>query len=422
MTDTNPASDNIIGTDFNDTLTGSRGNDSIFGLGGNDNIFDSAGDDFIDGGSGSDRIDAQGGVDTILGGDGNDQIFVFDATAMIDGGAGDDLIQSSGGDSTILGGDGDDAIDVTGNVSLIDGGNGVDFVSFNLLPPLGRPLVLQQNDDGTIQFADQQPIILRNIEGVFFFGASDPLDGSALSVGISLIAGVEEVITGSGNDLIRIAAGLTENGLSITTGDGADIIRFEQNLFFSGGLTDVTITDFSAEDLIDLVQIARRFDFGPFMNLPPVFIGADAFTGRGGEFRFERGAEETLLLFDGDGNTEIDFTLTFDGSFDFEQVSVRSIQSFSALRITRSIADQGTDGDDRLLGTFGDDTIQGLGGNDSLEGRGGADILDGGAGDDIFFLDVLNESAGLDVPPATIIGGADMDLVVVDVSQTFDVA
>ncbi|MEO0319773.1 MAG: hypothetical protein AAF199_02645 [Pseudomonadota bacterium] len=359
-------------------------------------------------------------ADSITGTDGDDTIFVNRDDVIIDAGDGDDFIQLDFFYASIFAGDGNDTIDISGNTSLIDGGNGFDSVSFNSLLRLGRPLILQQNSDGTIQFSNQEPVILRNVEDVFFFGANDPLDASALAVGISLIAGVGAVITGSGDDLIRITAGLTENGLSITTGDGADIIRFEENSF-RGSLTDVTITDFSAEDLIDLGQIAGQFEFGPIMNLTPVFIGANAFSGRGGEFRFERGAEETLLLFDGDGDTEIDFTLTFDGSFDFEEVSIRSIQSFFALRIARNTADQGTDGDNRLLGTLGDDTIQGLDGDDSIEGRGGADILDGGAGDDIFFLDVLNEGTGLDVPPATIIGGADMDLVVVDVSQVFEV-
>jgi len=338
---------------------------------------------------------------------------------------GDDFIIGNGGRDTIFGGEGDDDIVVVANregiADIVDGGSGFDFVSFVDLPRFERRLVLQQNADGTIQFSGDEPVILRNVESVIFFGPSDSIDASALSTGIEIIGGFGDIITGSGNDLIRVTSGLTQNGLPISTGGGADIIRFEEASFF-GGLTELTITDFSSNDVIDLDRVARRFDFGPVMTLLPIFIGAEAFTGRGGEFRFERRADETLLLFDGDGDTESDFTLTLAGSFDLERLSIRSIQSFFALRIARSTADQGTDGNNRLLGTLGDDTILGLDGNDSLEGRGGADLLDGGAGEDLFFVEVTEEDSEFVVPSVTLIGGEGRDLVVVNVASASDVA
>lgn len=44
--------------------------------------------------------------------------------------------------------------------------------------------------------------------------------------------------------------------------------------------------------------------------------------------------------------------------------------------------EDGTDGDDLLVGTFRDDVLNGLAGNDTLQGQDGSDVLDGGNDDD----------------------------------------
>jgi Ca2+-binding RTX toxin-like protein len=58
----------------------------------------------------------------------------------------------------------------------------------------------------------------------------------------------------------------------------------------------------------------------------------------------------------------------------------------------------GAGGNDRLLGRAGADSLFGDDGNDILDGGAGADLLDGGPGDDIFFVDdagdVIHEAAG----------------------------
>lgn len=63
--------------------------------------------------------------------------------------------------------------------------------------------------------------------------------------------------------------------------------------------------------------------------------------------------------------------------------------------------EQGSDGDDRLLGGKGDDDLRGGAGDDLLYARDGDDVLDGGAGDDtldgVTGDDVLTGGAGADL-------------------------
>jgi hypothetical protein len=77
--------------------------------------------------------------------------------------------------------------------------------------------------------------------------------------------------------------------------------------------------------------------------------------------------------------------------------------------VANAVAQQGTPGDDFLIGTLGDDVILGGAGNDEIQGLAGIDTLNGGIGDDTLLGglgdDILIAGAGNDI----LDGGAGVD-------------
>lgn len=97
-------SQNIVGSNADETLTGSAAGDRINGAGGNDSLFGGGGNDLLFGGSGNDILDGGTGDDTLIGGSGAD-IYQFS------GSWGNDVIMAN--DDTSL-----DSISFGDNVTL----------------------------------------------------------------------------------------------------------------------------------------------------------------------------------------------------------------------------------------------------------------------------------------------------------------
>ena len=229
-------SDHITGGQLGDTLNGGAGDDTLIGGAGNDNIdggdgFDTAvysgnradytitpddtngvllvdgpdgkdtlrgvnrlqfadqtievvvpgvtligtdGDDNLSGGEGTDLLIGGDGHDTLIGGAGNDQL---------EGDAGDDVVDAGDGDDRIVGGHGE------GN-DTYEGGEGID----------------------TIFYSSSTLGIVVNLSA-----AQNQAFGS--KIGTDQIANVENVVGGSGNDVIT---GNSANNL-IDGGTGADV-------------------------------------------------------------------------------------------------------------------------------------------------------------------------------------------------------
>lgn len=98
-----PRSNNLNGTEEDDTINGRPGDDRISGNGGNDTI---------DGGLGNDSIKGGAGNDKLTGGLGDDRL---------EGGDGDDVLEGGAGNDTLIGGAGRD-------VYLIHSGSGADII------------------------------------------------------------------------------------------------------------------------------------------------------------------------------------------------------------------------------------------------------------------------------------------------------
>jgi Ca2+-binding RTX toxin-like protein len=119
--------DLLSGSDGNDTLAGGNGDDVLLGGAGNDILNGGAGDDILVGGTGADVLHGGAGDDLLIGGEGAD---------VLNGGAGNDVIVWEGDWSyldVIDGGAGFDSIITADTLGLTDANNDtIDLVGKNI--------------------------------------------------------------------------------------------------------------------------------------------------------------------------------------------------------------------------------------------------------------------------------------------------
>jgi hypothetical protein len=248
----------VTGTAAGETLMGDDAPDFIFGLDGSDNIFGGGGADHLFGDACADRLFGQDGDDYLVGGGGNDVIF---------GGNGADRFVASGGDGNdIYYGDDDDAYVDTLDMSAINASTTVDL-------------------------------------GNGYMGR-----GSAysLSSGQDTIWGVENVITGRGNDAITASDAVNV----MDGGAGQDTYRF----LSAQGADGDTIHGFEPGDQIDLSHIDADGDTAGDQAFTLVSGG---FSGALGELMLSYGtdAEGEMTVISGNttGDDTAEFSLTLRG-------------------------------------------------------------------------------------------------------------
>lgn len=153
----------------------------------------------ITGSNGNDTINGTGGIDSIYAYDGDDTVNARGGDDYIDGGDGDDYIRGRGGNDTIVGGAGAD---------VIDGDNGIDTVDYS-----AQVLGINVNlNSGSASGGDANGDTLIQIENVIGGSGNDIITGAA---------GNNELHGGAGNDTLDGAGG---NDV-IYGGDGADVIN-----------------------------------------------------------------------------------------------------------------------------------------------------------------------------------------------------
>ena len=152
-------------------------------------------------------------------------------------------------------------------------------------------------------------------------------------------SGIEQVVTGAGND--TVLGDDAVDAINVDTGDGDDQI--------ATGAGDDTITAGAGDDVVDAGTGNDSVDGG---------AGDDVLDGGDGADTLNGGADNDVL----DGGAGDDLLDGGDGSDTLI----------------------GGDGDDSLAGGSGADTLEGGIGNDTLNGGEGIDRLTGGAGADVF--------------------------------------
>jgi Ca2+-binding RTX toxin-like protein len=473
--------DTLSGGEGDDDLRGRAGNDSLSGDAGNDALSGEDGDDQLDGGAGNDTLNGGTGVDTLLGGAGDDSLSAWQGDDILDGGAGNDTLYGGANDSwngnfTGYGNDtyrfgrgsGQDTVVDYGYVAGAE--NDTIEIAADVSPSEvtvrheGNDLVLRINsttDRITVRdFFGSQDVGSGAIDRVRF--ASDGtvwntstlmemvLVGSAAGETLYGYAGADIIAGGNGADTIYGRDG--NDTLSGDAGDDA-LVGENGNDNLLGGSGNDSLTGMYGDDLLDGGAGNDLLSGGQYDTWNGSYAGWGSDT-----YRFGRGSgQDTVVDYTYAPNAEID-TVEVASDVSSAELAVRRdgrdlvvsvagtadsmrVRDFftdqggigiGAIDRVRFAADntvwdtatlaqmtqQGTpgndtligdannnflaggDGDDNLQGRAGNDGLSGDGGNDSLSGEDGNDLLDGGDGSD-----VLNGGTGSD----TLLGGAGND-------------
>ncbi|MFN3847486.1 MAG: calcium-binding protein, partial [Paracoccaceae bacterium] len=185
-----------------------------FGTTGKDAMVGTAGRDILFGDAGNDDILAGDGADMVFGDEGDDRIF---------GQGGDDYINAGAGNDTVFGGDGNDVI-----VAQVGDGNDVYY-----------------GDDGTDTL--DMSAITANITANLGTGHMERGFVSSAQTGQDVIWSIENIITGSGDDVITASGAVNV----IDGGEGNDTFRF----LSAGDADGDTIVTFNPGDRLDLSAI-----------------------------------------------------------------------------------------------------------------------------------------------------------------------
>jgi Ca2+-binding RTX toxin-like protein len=267
--------DVVTGGAGDDVLAGNTGNDTISDGGSSDTVAGGTGDDVVvasadaandsyNGGAGTDTIDYSSSVhdlsidlatgqasgadigddaisnfETVIGGAGDDAIAAAATSASIDGGCGDDALTGGAGDDVLAGNAGNDTIADGGGSDVVDGGRGND--------------VVQASADGADDDYDgNSGRDTLDYSTTTVTVTIDLRNGTAegLEIGEDLIEGFEEIIAGSGDDVIRAG----NVSVVLTGGAGNDSFEFQcgPDEGSNGSDQDVVrkITDFTVGDQI----------------------------------------------------------------------------------------------------------------------------------------------------------------------------
>jgi Ca2+-binding RTX toxin-like protein len=240
-------SDTIDGGKGNDTINGGGNGDYLYGGEGADTIFGDGptsdqGNDFIDGGIGNDTIAGAGGNDTIYGGDGDDVLLggasniSGDGNDYIDGGKGSDVIQGGAGADILLGGAGADALYGEEGNDILDGGTGAD----TLEGEAGNDTLYGGGEGklGTNNIYTGGDILKGGAgNDTYYAGTGDYIDDNQGDNVISMGGGAGSILMAettigipalavhSGNGVMFISGGLTNDSFSYKFGDGTQVTQ-----------------------------------------------------------------------------------------------------------------------------------------------------------------------------------------------------
>ncbi len=191
---------------------------------GNDTVTSGLGDDLIRGGAGNDILDGGEGDDALQGDAGNDRLL---------GGLGDDFLFGGDGDDTLVGGEGNDRLDGGAGTDTVDYSGDTDGVTVDL--KTGKANGIGVGADTLV-----------GIENVIGGSGNDVLIGNAEANAFSGGAGNDRIVIGvgdqasggEGDDTIEIAAGGGNQWIFVAGDAGDDTVKL-----FGTGAGAVEATD-----------------------------------------------------------------------------------------------------------------------------------------------------------------------------------
>ncbi|WP_414014631.1 cadherin domain-containing protein [Limnohabitans sp.] len=197
----------------NDVLDAGAGNDTLLGGDGTDILIGGLGNDILNGGTGDDLVDftdaaagfvnvnlgtgkASGdGADTlvsiedVIGSDGADTIVGSTADNELTGGLGDDTLSGGGGADILFAGTGDDSVDAGDGDDIIIGGDGA-----------GNDKYIGGAGTDTVKYTSATAAITVDLAK----GTATSTSGKdAAKIGTDTLSGIENVIAGNYNDIVK---------------------------------------------------------------------------------------------------------------------------------------------------------------------------------------------------------------------------
>jgi Ca2+-binding RTX toxin-like protein len=452
--------DMIVGTAAANTINGTAFDDWIQGLGGADTLNGNAGADLLDGGAGNDILNGGAGADTLLGGAGNDTLNGgVDADSM-SGGAGNDtyVVDSLGDVVTEAAPDGVDLVQTTlnaytlalaanvenltftgtGNVvgtgneldNVITGGTGADTLdgaggNDTLHGGASNDTLIGGLGNDALDCGAGDDVLLGGLGNDTLSGgagvdtASYVGDTTDVFVDLTLgtarhgstgapvedtLTGIENVIGGSGNDVLTAGAGsnILDGGAgndTLSSGAGADTLL--------GGLGDDILHGGAGADVVH---------GGAGNDTITYTIGDGADTMDGGL------GLDTLAITGTAGNETLNVVLTGSSLTTVEGGSVTGVEAVTASMLggtdtlnytgttTSVIVDLAAGHASGFSSISGIENVTGGSGADTLTGSAGNVILNtlaGGAGNDTYHVDggetvVEAANAGTDTVISTV--------------------
>ena len=430
-------SDILYASPSGNTLNGGLGDDYLYGADGADTLNGGGDNDKLYGGNGNDVLNGDEGNDTLYGGDGND---------ILSGGAGnDDLDGGDGSDTYVFGkgfgrdtiSDHDDSAESKDIIRFTDGIT-ADMLHFardgnDLLIKVkdGSDQVLVQyyfENDGSggyrideihfdngqvLDVAAVKELVQQPTDGSDILYAASPSSGNTLNGGLgddSLYSGNNDnLYGGDGNDTLNGGSGddylYGRNGNDTLIG-GAGIDYLEGG---DGSDTYVFGRGFGRDTIYNHDDSAERKDIIRFTD----GITADM-------LHFARDGNDLLIKVKG-GSDQVLVQYYFEnddsGDYRIDEIHFDNGQVLDVAAV-KELAQQPTDGSDRLYAYHSGNTLNGGLGDDLLCGGNGADTLNGGGDNDKLYgdngNDVLNGDEGNDTLNGgdgndTLDGGTDDD-------------
>jgi Ca2+-binding RTX toxin-like protein len=326
------------------------------------------------GGGGADTLS---GIENVITGAGNDSLLGDGAGNILSAGSGNDTLAGGSGNDTLTGG--------TGNDSL-NGDSGVDWA--NYADATGSVDVYLASGES---YSAEEIDSLSGIENVLTGAGNDRVEGDALDNIISTGAGNDEVTGGAGND-------------SIDGGDGLDILTFN---FSTGSVTVNLLTG----------RTSGAYGSDSIAGIEHVWVtgsGNDHVTGNGLSNNLGGGFGNDTLL--GDAGND---TLTGGSSNDsIVGGSDRDLLDYSGISGSVSVFIGAVrNGEGNASGAGGNDTFTGIedvrtgSGNDSVKGDLLANNLSGGEGNDTLLGDGGDDTLTGGTGNDSLNGGNDVDWV-----------
>ncbi|KQS88361.1 MULTISPECIES: M10 family metallopeptidase [unclassified Rhizobium] len=242
-------------------------------------------------------------IENVKGGSGNDQIIGNDVTNTLRGNSGNDTLRGVAGNDVLIGGAGAD---------FLSGGSGSDTASY---AEAGRGVYahLYNSSVNTNEATGDTFSSIENLKGSRY---ADKLIGNT---GANILSGDSgnDTLTGmSDADKLYGGAGADQ----LTGGSDADTFQFKALSDSTVALSGRdTIFDFggSQGDKIDLSGIDANI--GVSGNQAFNYIGTTAFSGKAAELRYVKGASETTIYGDVNGDKKIDFAIYLDDAVSLQK-------------------------------------------------------------------------------------------------------